>query len=127
MRKRQKKRLKTKKVICRDCNKIFKDNWYSKLCNKCKNKKYNYNHRKAFLKYVHGISEQDYNDLFNKQKGRCGICGEHQSKFRNSLHIDHVHKTDKIRGLLCMKCNTALGSFNDNPDILFNAIQYLRR
>lgn len=67
-----------------------------------------------------------------KQGYQCAICGIHEneinhSDFRhNPLVIDHVHETGKVRGLLCSKCNAALGNFNDSISSLQNAIKYLK-
>ena len=61
------------------------------------------------------------------QNGCCAICkGEEPSDFKGRLSIDHDHSSGKIRGLLCMKCNSGLGMFNDDEDILLNAIKYLK-
>lgn len=65
-----------------------------------------------------------YNDILISQKGLCSICGK-VCKSGNRLAVDHNHKTGTYRGLLCVKCNTGLGQFNDNPDLLENAIKYL--
>lgn len=72
------------------------------------------------------ISLEDYNDLFNKQNGSCAGCKRHQSEFSKRFAIDHCHKTNKIRGLLCMQCNLTLGMINDNTDVLSNLINYLK-
>lgn len=72
------------------------------------------------------ISIEEFYTLFNKQKGLCGIC--HLPPPDNNillLQIDHDHKTGKIRGLLCPKCNHGLGQFKDNKNILLEAINYL--
>ena len=53
----------------------------------------------------------------------CGLCG----KQSNELVVDHDHNTNEFRALLCSKCNTGLGQFNDDPKQLFRAMQYLRR
>jgi hypothetical protein len=42
------------------------------------------------------------------------------------LAVDHDHETKHVRGLLCANCNTALGKFHDNPDLLYRAADYLR-
>ena len=44
-----------------------------------------------------------------------------------SLHIDHDHKTGKVRGLLCHGCNTAIGLMKDDVNILTKAIEYLKK
>jgi hypothetical protein len=70
----------------------------------------------------HGLTEQDYSFLVDKQNGKCAICG---SKPTYKLHIDHCHETKKIRGLLCGKCNRGLGMFNDDKQLLQIAVKYL--
>ena len=60
------------------------------------------------------------------QKGICAICGELPHGENRVLHIDHDHLTGKIRGLLCMSCNRALGWFRDDTVILKKAIEYLK-
>ena len=54
-----------------------------------------------------------FNDLFIKQNGRCAICSIHQNNISGKLQIDHNHKNNIIRGLLCSSCNIKLGHFND--------------
>lgn len=68
------------------------------------------------LQRNYGMSLGDYKRLFIEQQGRCKICGIHQSELKNRrvLHVDHCHKTGKIRGLLCGRCNTWLGRYEDN-------------
>lgn len=62
-------------------------------------------------------------ELLKRQGGTCAICGEPPCKKR--LHIDHDHKTNKIRGLLCFRCNFAVGFFRDDPDVMFAAAEYV--
>jgi len=77
------------------------------------------------LKKKFGISLDEYNQLYKKQNGLCAICGNPENG--KKLSIDHCHKTDKIRGLLCQCCNWGLGSFKDNPKLLNKAIEYLQQ
>lgn len=82
--------------------------------------------REYSLKSKYDITLDQYNKLHQKQKGLCAICGTDKPKGRhNRFHVDHCHVTGKVRGLLCSKCNLALGSFNDDKNILTQAIKYL--
>lgn len=75
-------------------------------------------------KSKYGLSETEYKELFIKQNNKCAICGcEFNSK--NKGFVDHSHDTNKVRGLLCTRCNTILGMAKDNTLILENAIKYL--
>jgi hypothetical protein len=74
---------------------------------------------------LYGIDVETYNKMFSEQRGCCAICGVHQSEFDKSLAIDHDHVTGKVRGLLCILCNTALGKFKDDKNLLSAAIRYL--
>lgn len=78
-----------------------------------------------YLKSAHNITLDDYNKMFQEQEGRCKCCYKHQSELSKPLFVDHCHTTGKIRGLLCNKCNLALGYVNDNITVLKNLIKYL--
>lgn len=82
--------------------------------------------KKSWRKYqrfkLYGITEDDYNKMNDEQSSRCLICGV----LDDNLSIDHCHRTGRVRGLLCHTCNTGLGMFKDNEDILEKAIEYLR-
>ena len=77
------------------------------------------------LREKYGISLEDYNKMFANQNGCCAICGRHQSQLPQPLFVDHNHSTEKVRGLLCCRCNHLLGNSLDNPEILLIAIEYL--
>jgi hypothetical protein len=79
------------------------------------------------LKYKYGITIEDYDRMFSNQAGLCAICGVSQSKISKQFAVDHCHDTNKVRGLLCSKCNTAIGQFNHNFDIVINAAKYLEK
>jgi len=81
--------------------------------------------RKGHWRRKYGLTEEEYNEFFIIQKGCCSICGRHQNELNRPLGVDHNHATGKIRGLLCYKCNTGLGMFNDDINVLKKAIDYL--
>jgi len=71
----------------------------------------------------YGITAREYLRLFERQEGTCAICFENDGRRR--LAVDHCHETGKVRGLLCVNCNTGLGKFRDNITMLQRAIYYL--
>lgn len=78
----------------------------------------------AHLKKNYGITAEEYNLLLEKQGGVCAICAEPCTSGKR-LAVDHNHKTNIIRGLLCGKCNRGIGNFLDNTDLLLAAVEYL--
>ncbi len=80
--------------------------------------------REWWLKNRYGISQNSYDSILKDQDGVCKICGLVNTKGKR-LAVDHDHKTGLVRGLLCGKCNTGLGSYNDNVELLEKAIWYL--
>lgn len=79
------------------------------------------------LKCLYGITTEVYDALVESQGGVCAICKAPPSEKKNHplLYVDHNHITKEVRGLLCRDCNSALGLFQDSPDVLKNAISYL--
>lgn len=77
-------------------------------------------------KWVYGITLEQYNVMFETQRGCCAICEKHQANFKRKLSVDHNHSTGKVRGLLCDLCNRALGYLKDSPTIVSKAAEYLR-
>ena len=74
---------------------------------------------------MYGITAQEYIEMHAKQGGKCAICKETPNTKRG-LHVDHCHKTGKVRGLLCHGCNVAIGSLKESVETLERAIKYLR-
>lgn len=71
-----------------------------------------------WLKY--GITQEDYNKLLKRQKHKCAICKE-----ARRLQVDHNHKSKKVRGLLCQRCNSLVGFVDKYPHLLNKAIKYV--
>lgn len=71
----------------------------------------------------YGLTPEEYAALMADR--RCHVCGTTKHQSGRRLHIDHCHVTQKVRGLLCHACNTALGLVNDDPDRLKALIHYL--
>jgi hypothetical protein len=70
--------------------------------------------------------------MFTSQDGKCLGCSIDIAKNKNELDknkrlacVDHDHKTGKVRGLLCDKCNKAVGLLGDNPKTLCRLVDYL--
>ena len=83
--------------------------------------------RNSTLKYRYGITQEEYEEIFNKQEGRCSICDKTSNRYlTNNLDIDHDHNTGKVRGLLCNNCNRGIGHLQEDVNILRKAIEYLK-
>lgn len=67
------------------------------------------------------ISLKEYNDMLLKQENKCKICNKIKE-----LVVDHCHKTGKVRGLLCFKCNQGLGFLKDDAVLMDRAIKYIK-
>ena len=84
---------------------------------------------------TYGLTISAFDKLFKGQNGKCAICGlelvdenDKGRKVSNAYpRIDHCHETGKIRGLLCNRCNIAMGTFEDDIELLGNAVAYLSR
>ena len=84
------------------------------------------------IKRLYNISASDYEAMLTAQDGVCAICKRVEiyqdalgSRTIRRLNVDHDHKTGRVRALLCSRCNTGLGNFDDDPDLMRSAIAYL--
>lgn len=89
------------------------------------------NYRNSKLKTLFGITLEEYKQLYEAQKGRCAICDQpeitkHQNGKVKALAVDHCHSSQKVRGLLCSKCNIALGLLEDDITRAEKLLQYLK-
>jgi hypothetical protein len=110
---------------CKICDKDkYKDN---RVINRKRNRKRN---NDRTLQKLYGITLVDYNRMFQEQNGICAICGQPELQKNQfgviRLAVDHNHIKGKVRGLLCSKCNKAIGIFNDDISLLESAINYLK-
>lgn len=118
---------------CKACSTKRGRAWYSQDPQKFRDKtKRNRNYPRErvskaawALKKYYKITPQEYEALSAAQGGMCALCGKPPGKRR--LAVDHNHKTDRNRALLCGKCNTGLGHFNDDLELLNKAIAYLHK
>lgn len=78
-----------------------------------------------YLQKKYGISLKEYRLILRQQNGKCAIC-RHPPKTR-ALNVDHDHKTGKVRGLLCYRCNKLLIGRHTNPEIFLKAYKYLKK
>lgn len=105
--------------------------WYGKNREKkqAQNKRWKEQNSERFrelnLKYRFGITLQDYENQLNSQDRKCAICEKPSEELEYNMLIDHCHKTGVLRGLLCKKCNFAIGLLDDNVETLKKAIHYL--
>ena len=96
----------------KDKEKAAREIYYSKNKKEILERQQKYNkenpikRKNAMLKYEYGITLDDYNKMFNEQEGKCAICQRHQNDLTRTLCVDHDHKTNKVRALLCVTCNT---------------------
>ena len=96
----------------KDKEKAAREIYYSKNKKEILERQQKYNkenpikRKNAMLKYEYGITLDDYNKMFNEQEGKCAICQRHQNELTRTLCVDHNHKTNKVRALLCLTCNT---------------------
>lgn len=90
---------------------------------------------KSNLRRYYNLTLDDVKCMLSQQGNRCGACnlefedydlGETETRM-GTLNVDHCHTTGRVRGLLCMSCNLALGMVNDDIDVLRNMIDYLER
>ncbi|MFD5836918.1 endonuclease VII domain-containing protein [Streptomyces collinus] len=76
--------------------------------------------RQGHLRRQYGITEAERDGLIASQAGVCCICLSAVPE-----HVDHCHKTGRVRGVLCFSCNAALGQFKDRPDAIRRAAAYV--
>jgi len=120
-----------KQRACRDCQVTRHKNWVDKnrpqLAAKQRER-----YRKNLDRYAdyerrghYGLPPGAYAQMLSEQGGGCAICHTSDPAPSRNFAVDHNHKTNKVRGLLCGNCNNGLGRFRDDPTLLEEAIKYL--
>jgi hypothetical protein len=102
---------------CRVCHIFVSREWQNKNPEKVKNAKW--------LR-LFGVSFDFIENLKIEQNNKCGIC-KIELNTDTKAHIDHCHATGIVRGILCQKCNQALGLFKDSIPSLKSAQKYLEK
>lgn len=116
---------------CKACCYVHTKEWVSRNREKTRaaQRRFRANHPTNSAEYEikrnYGISLEAYERMFREQNGGCKICGR-QNLDGKRLSIDHDHNTGTVRGLLCIKCNSGIGYFRDDPNLMNRAIQYLK-
>lgn len=88
--------------------------------------------QKEQLKSKYNLSIEEYFQMLENQEGVCAICRKPETavdKRKGSvkmLSVDHHHESNRVRGLLCGKCNMAIGLLKEDIKILESAIEYLK-
>ena len=119
-------------IHCRKCERYLdKSAFWGKLtyCRECAKLVGHSSNLKRF-----GLTVENYIDLEKSQNGVCKICKLPEEN-RKRLCVDHDHSCCSdasscgrcVRGLICFRCNTALGMVNDNPETLQAMIEYLKK
>ena len=136
------KRSKSLSCFMSDSSRPYGKSYQCKLCKRDEARKrsrknsttYKSNYyRQNIIKY--GLSVEQYEQLLATQSGCCAICCRPETAFAckkystkpRRLSIDHNHETGKVRGLLCSKCNGAIGMLYENDITLHNARAYLEQ
>jgi hypothetical protein len=118
---REQKRNLTKQENHKEKRREYQRKWRAKnrehhneLCRISHNKnshKHVDKRREDRLKNNYNLTVLEYESILKSQNDCCKICKKHKSKWKRNLSVDHCHKTGKIRGILCTKCNTSLAWF----------------
>jgi len=120
---------------CRSCVSEYSKKYYRKnYAAKIKDKKKQYKQQNAEKIItanrfrIYGITQREFDNILSSQNGACKICKIKLTLSGTSVTracIDHCHKTNIVRGILCQQCNKGIGHFNDNPELMKAGADYL--
>jgi len=85
-----------------------------------------FDHKFYMRLYKYGVAPEVLKEKIDRQKGCCAICGEHKGLGgKGGLALDHNHRTNQVRDLLCTSCNVGVGVLERDPAWLAAALEYL--
>lgn len=111
---------------CKPCSAIYNKEWQARNPEKARE-----SWKKAELKSrnplrdrarKYGLTRAELVAMIESAEGKCQICDRETER----LAVDHCHNSRKVRGLLCLQCNTALGSFEDDLERMQKAVEYVK-
>jgi hypothetical protein len=106
--------LEKRRVVQRACTKSYRRKMGPSL------------QRKQDLMFKYGITPEAFEGLKISQCGKCAICGTADPRGKHGVFcVDHCHETGRVRGLLCQRCNVALGALGDNEASLQKVLHYV--
>lgn len=119
------------KARCKPCAKEFEASYYQNKDSEWKDRRRKKNrekfdgrwHKNYRLETKYNISIDIFEEMYDNQSGKCGICSTPVPD--DEIRVDHCHTTGKVRALLCHNCNTGLGHFKDSEELLERARKYL--
>ena len=106
-------------TCCKGCSNIMQRKWRSGNAEAKEQARY---HR---LQRRYDLHKEAFEALYNSQGGKCAICRKEFSSHPKAC-VDHCHHTGKVRGLLCVNCNSGIGHFGDDIGLVELAVKYLR-
>ncbi len=112
---RDKTRPDGRAYVCKSC---YKDKYHPSAAERT---------RLANLSKKYGITEKIWTKILIVHNWHCAICGVHELDLDYNLCVDHDHKTGKVRGPLCKRCNSAIGLLDEDTFRMQKAIDYLTR
>lgn len=121
-----------RQAMCRICTRDASGSWYDKNRAKAREDAKRWNRENPdraadhHYKVRYGITYAEYQAKFQAQGGKCAICDREHVDGRR-LYVDHDHHTGTVRDLLCRNCNSGLGNFREDRNLLAEAAAYLAR
>lgn len=118
--------------VCKPCVNKKSKIWRKKNAQRVKenNRKFRNNIRESELKKKYNLTLQSRQVLLESQNNKCAICScdiNFYTMGKGQFAVDHCHRTNKVRGILCRRCNVCIGMFNDEADTIMKASEYLKR